>query len=140
MRELFTLFFVAVLGSSTLVLSGCNETPKLQESGKPGWVLNPNYNGKHGAVGVAGRTYDQRFSTQRRLAITRALDELALQQGVKVELSMKKEEHLHNQSASTSIESKSNYRTTNGSAITAHIEDIWQDPYTGDLYVWLVLD
>lgn len=140
MRAFFSLFLVVLLGSTALVVSGCGESPKPQKGAKPAWVLNPNYDGKKGAVGVAGRTYDQRVSSQRKLAISRALDELALQQGVKVELSMQKEEHLRNQSASTSMDTNSNYKTTNNSAITAHIEDIWQDPYTGELYVWLVLD
>jgi len=53
---------------------------------------------------------------------------------------MQKEEHLKNEHASTSMDSTSSYKTTSGSAITAHIEDVWQDPYTGELYVWLVLD
>lgn len=140
MRTLFTLLLAFVLGSAVVLVSGCAESPKPQKGEKPAWILNPSYNGKRGAVGVAGRTYDQRFSTQRKLAISRALDELALQQGVKVELSMKKEEHLKNEHASTSMDSTSSYKTTSSSAITAHIEDVWQDPYTGELYVWLVLD
>ncbi len=140
MRTLFALFLVVLLGGAAFLVSGCGETPKPQKGAKPAWILNPNFNGKRGAVGVAGKTYDQRVSTQRKLAISRALDELALQQGVKVELSMKKEEHLKNEHSSTSMDSTSSYKTTGGSAITAHIEDIWQDPYTGELYVWLVLD
>ncbi len=136
------LFFVALLMSVTaFFVSGCGASPSpAVQGGKPAWILNPNYDGKTGAVGVAGRTYDQRVSTQRKLAIQRALDELALQQGVKVELSMTKEEHLRNNSASTSMDSTSSYKTTNSGAITAHIEDVWQDKVTGEIYIWLVLD
>ncbi len=140
MRSLFALFLVVLLGGAAFFVSGCGEIPKPQKGAKPAWILDPNFNGKRGAVGVAGRTYDQRISTQRKFAISRALDELAMQQGVKVELSMKKEEHLKNEHSSISMDSTSSYKTTSDSAITAHIEDIWQDPYTGELYVWLVLD
>ncbi len=135
---------VALCLSALLLLgiAGCKESgvSSSYEQKKPAWVLNPNIGGKKGAVGVAGRTYDQRFSSQRKLAIERALDELALQLGVRVELSMTKEEHLRNNTASTSVDEKSSYKTTSSSAITAHIEDVWQDPLTGELYIWLVRD
>ena len=140
MKNVFIFLLLILFGSMTAFTSGCANTPKPRTTVKPGWVLNPNYNGKRGAVGVAGKTYDQRVSTQRKLAIERALDELALQQGVKVELSMQKEEHFRNEHTSTSMDSASSYETSGTSAITAHIEDVWEDPYTGELYVWLVLD
>ena len=127
--------FVFLLGS----LSGCGETPSPAVQ-KPAWVLNPAMGGKTGAVGVAGRTYDQKVSTQRKLAIGRALDELALQQGVKVELKMDKEEHATKDTSSVAMNSTSSYQTNSASAITAHIEKVWQDPYTKELYIWLVLD
>ena len=126
----------------SIIFVGCNQSsPKIKNSySKPAWILNPNLDGKIGAVGVAGRTYDGKISTQRRLAIQRALDELAMQQGVKVKLSMTKREIEANGSVSTSSDTISNYKTTNNSAITAHIEDIWEDKITGELYIWLVLD
>ncbi len=131
-----------LLGGVALFFNGCaGDTPAPQSKNrKPEWIRNPNLGGKVGAVGVAGRTYDQRISTQRKFAIQRALDELAMQQGVKVSLSMTKEEHVANEQASTSMESKSTYRTTNEKTISAHIEAVWQDPLTNELYVWLVLD
>ena len=141
MRNLVSFLLVISLGMAGLFISGCGSaSPKLQKDGKPEWVLNPNVGGKRGAVGVAGKTYDQHVSSQRKLAISRALDELAMQQGVDVKLSMQKEEHMQNEHSSTSIDMHSDYKTKNASAITAHIEDVWQDPYTGELYVWLVLD
>jgi hypothetical protein len=133
-----------VVGTLLVVgfLSGCGGSAPAptEKSARPSWILNPNQDGKTGAVGVSGKTYDQKVSTQRKQAISRALDELALQQGVKVELSMHKEEHLKNSSASTSVDSSSDYKTTSTDAITAHIEDVWQDNITGELYIWLVLD
>ena len=140
MRFVVLALLAGWFGISAVSLSGCKEEPKPQANQKPGWILSPNYKGKKGAVGVAGRTYDQRVSTQRKLAIQRALDELAMQQGVKVELNMQKSEHLRNNTATTSMDVDSKYKTTNSQAITAHIEDVWQDKTTGEIYVWLVLD
>ena len=141
--KILRLILLVLFSTSILVLSGCGVANVKKEDialKKPVWILNPNLNGKRGAVGVAGRTYDGKISTQRKLAIQRALDELAIQQGVKVKLSMTKREREKNGNFSTSSDIQSMYETTNNSAITAHIEDIWEDKVTGDLYIWLVLD
>ena len=104
----------------------------------PTWVITPSMDGHRGSVGVAGRTYDQSVSTQRKLAIKRALDELSLQTKVRVKLHMTKEE--------TATKSKSTVRTTDQStysanaSITAHIQDAWMDRSSHELYIWMVLD
>lgn len=131
MLRVVSLFLVGMV-----LLTGCNSQPEPNQ--RPAWVLNPNAGHKNGAVGVAGRTYDQKVSTKRKLAITRALDELSLQSGVKVELSIDKREVVSNDRANTHMDSQSNYAAS--ANITAHIEDIWEDTKTGELYVWMVLD
>lgn len=122
-----------------LTLLGCAGQPAAKNPNeRPAWILNPNANNKNGAVGVAARTYDQKISTKRTLAITRALDELSLQQGVKVELSLDKRETVVNDKANTAMDVQSNYKSS--ASITAHIEDIWEDKISGELYIWMVLD
>lgn len=105
---------------------------------KPQWLETPNPNGKIGAIGVAGRTYDQRPSTQRKLAITRALDELSLQKGVKVDFHMQKSETSTANSSSLHMSESGSYKTSEH--ITAHVEDMWLDKETNQLYVWMLLD
>ena len=134
MKGFFTSFVVVLL-----VLTGCNSQPVAKNSNiQPSWVMNPNQDGKSGAIGVAGRTYDQKPSTQRKLAITRALDELTLQQGVKVQMSMSKEEVVNNDRSSTHLEHTSSYDAS--SSVTAHIEQAWENPLSGDIYIWMVVD
>lgn len=134
MKRIF-IFFILVLITTT----GCQKQPVVVDKNtKPSWILNPNQQGKVGAIGVAGRTYDQKISTQRKLAISRALDELSLQQGVKVEMSMKKQDTLMNNHSSTSMNSESSYKTS--STIAAHIQAVWSNPISGDFYVWMVLN
>ncbi len=100
--------------------------------------MHANQGGRTGAIGVAGRTYDQSFSTQRKLAIARALDELSLQQGVEVKLKMQKSEQSTNADSHTQINEQSSYSASN--SVTAHIEDVWMDKNTDEFYVWMVLD
>lgn len=130
-------YFLTAL--TVLLLTGCISQPKVANSSqKPSWIINPTKDGKIGAIGVAGRTYDQKVSTQRKIAITRALDELSLQQSVKVNLKMKKSDVVINNRSQTSLDTKSNYDAS--STISAHIESVYKDRYTGELYVWMVLD
>jgi len=133
MRVLFSALLI-VLG-----IVGCNSQPTpSSQTLTPLWIFNPSSGDKIGAVGVAARTYDQKISTQRKLAITRALDELSLQKGVKVNLNMSKQETLTNGRNSISVDTKSNYTTT--STVTAHIQEIYKDVSSGELYIWMVMD
>ena len=120
-----------------LLFVGCGSQPA-PAGGTPQWILNPNKDGKNGAVGSSMKTYDQKTSTQRKLAITRALDELSLQNGVKVQMSLTKQESYKNGKGSTQMDVGANYKTN--STITAHIEAIYQDNTSGELFVWMVMD
>ncbi|MDA7816999.1 hypothetical protein N9A28_02290 [Sulfurimonas sp.] len=133
--------FISLAVTFILVLTGCS-TPKrvtvLKDIKRPSWVLNPNQDDKTGAIGVASRTHDQKISTQRKIAISRALEELSLQQNVQVTLSIKKNEKLSNNNASIHMDVDSTFNTS--SNITAHIESAWMNDYTSELYIWMVLD
>ena len=132
--KILVSFFLVVL----FILAGCNSQPAPKTSVTPSWILNPNQNGKNGAVGSSMRTYDQKTSTQRKLAITRALDELSLQRGVKVEMSLEKQESYKNGNGSTQMNVGANYQTKG--TITAHIEEVYEDKVSGELFIWMVLD
>ena len=134
MKYLFSIITLLLL-----LLSGCNSQPvPASTTTEPSWIMNPNKGGKVGAVGVAARTYDQKISTQRKLAITRALDELTLQQGVKVSLNINKNEIVDNDRSSTHMDAQSNYKAS--SSVSAHIEDIYKDKISGEIYIWMLID
>ena len=120
------------------IFVGCAQQPTPQSSTAPSWILNPNQNSKNGAVGSSMRTYDQKTSTQRKLAITRALDELSLQRGVKVDMSLRKQDSYKNGNSITKMDVDSSYKTNN--TITAHIEAIHEDKISGELFIWMVMD
>jgi hypothetical protein len=122
-----------------LSFAACSSSPAPRNPNvAPVWVITPSMDGYRGAVGVAGRTYDQSISTQRKLAIKRALDELSLQTKVKVKLHMTKEEVVTNSQASMQTHDQSTYSAN--ASITAHIQDAWMDRSSHELYVWMVLD
>lgn len=122
-----------------LSFAGCGSAPTTKDpNATPNWVMQPNQNGKIGAVGIAGRTYDQSISSQRKLAITRALDELSLQQKVKISLKMSKDESVVNSQASMATKEHSTYQSN--TQLSAHIEATWYDRVTQEFYVYLVLD
>ena len=133
-------YFLTLSFLSLIFFSGCGQQPRpiSEKCEDRAWMLNPNSNGNIGAVGSAMRTYDQKTNSQRKLAITRALDELSLQKGVKVSLSMNKQEIVKNERSTTTLESKSTYNTNN--KITAHIEDACKNKTSGEFFVWMLLD
>ena len=132
--KLFLYSFIIILSFSGCI-SPQPETTKCTD--KP-WILNPNLNGNIGAVGSAMRTYDQKTSSQRKLAITRALDELSLQQGVKVNLNMSKRDVVANERSHTTVDTRSNYEAS--TKVTAHIQEACRDNSSGEFFVWMVMD
>jgi len=131
--------YLALSIISIFLLGGCGQPEPTQvRCVNRSWQMNPNANGNIGAVGSSMRTYSGGNNDQRKLAITRALDELSLQQGVKVELSIDKRDTVVNDKATTSMDTKANYKANN--KVTAHIEDACKDNSSGEFFVWMLLD
>ena len=138
MKRLFVVYFVMLLGG-VMMMGGCSLSTPRSSTEKPAWVENPNRDGKRGAVGVASRTYDQKISTQRSIAISKGLDELAMQMGVEVSLvTGHDEEYVNGRRKKDRFRSIGKQKAK--SVVKAHIEDMWKDPKTDELYVWLVVN
>jgi hypothetical protein len=124
-----------------LLFAGCSETvtPAQQENIQfPAWVTDPNFNGLRGSVGSSAPHF-KGPAYQRSLAISRALDELAMEMGVQVSVDLQREEKANGYS----VKSKSDIKTkqaVNNSNVTAHIEATFINPQTNELYVWMVLN
>ena len=133
-------YFLTLSFLSLLFFTGCGVDPQpvSAKCEDRAWMLNPNINGNLGSVGSAMRTYDQKTSSQRKLAITRALDELSLQKGVKITLNIDKRDTVTNDRSNTSIDTKASYSTNN--SVTAHIQDVCKDKLSGELFIWMILD
>ena len=103
-------------------------------SGKPIWINGYIETGDkiigigHAKQHVNGLTY------QRELAISRAIDEIARQKGVKVENTLERMSVANGKTASTNMKSYS-IQSVEGAKVNAKVVDLWTDTYTKDIHV-----
>ncbi|MDR2883936.1 MAG: hypothetical protein LBV09_02375 [Deferribacteraceae bacterium] len=104
-------------------------------NGKPSWYWSPGYEGKLGGVGEAGfNVYG--VSEQRKLATSRAIEDIARQKGLTVSSSQAVSHSAASDgTASVNIESYS-VHTVEGMTISARVRQVWQDPSTDRIIVW----
>ena len=123
-----------------LLLTGCTETvqPVSQEAQRPSWIGNPYQNGVVGAIGTA-HIHFRGDAEQRKLAISRALDELAQQQNTVVSSQIVRKESRNGMMTSSNAEIYS-FQKSSGETVRAHIEAVWKDPRNGELFVWMIKD
>ncbi|MEA3374060.1 MAG: hypothetical protein U9Q62_10295 [Campylobacterota bacterium] len=76
---------------------------------------------------------------QRKVAILRAINELALQQSVSVDSSMVMEIERSGMMAKSKSKSEA-FLSADGVVVHAHIEEVWIDPKDETLYVWMIKD
>ena len=132
--------FLSSIFLMMLVLSGCNSgpAPKNSSNERPSWILNPNQDGKSGAVGIAD-FHIKGLSFQKDLAAKRARIELSESQGVTiVSKSEFKENYSSDGRSSSAVDGEATFKTN--SVVTAHIQEVWQDKMSEKMYVWMVLD
>lgn len=132
---------VILLSLFIIFFAGCNSDvapAKKAVSTYPAWINNPNLGGVTGSVGSSGPHF-KGPAYQRKLAISRALDELAIQKGVEIDLVAKREQTAKDDNVHSASNIKTEQRVKN-SQVTAHIEATYTDPKTNELFVWMVLD
>lgn len=110
----------------------------VQPAFKPSWIQNSSIEGKVAGIGVCGMHVNGE-NAQRSLAIKRAIDEIALQLGVKVNNVSLVGTKAVAGSGGSSVESYS-FQTVEGKVVRATIKETWKDPKTLELYVWMVAE
>jgi hypothetical protein len=129
--------FLSVL---ILLFVGCSDTPKTPTIDKAQcsekvWMYAPMFNGKSGAVG-SSRMHIKGRSEQRKLAISRALDELASQMGVNVKNITLIESQVEGHASSSSIETGSQHVAN--AKVNAYIKEVCHDTYRDEIFIWMV--
>lgn len=114
-------------------MAGCS---KGQSGSMPEWVYRPAMAGSPGGVGISG-PHVQGANAQRNLAISRAVDEIASQMGVKVQ-NVLETKTTASQDHTSSHQQSFSIHTVDGQTIQAEIREIWHDSETNQLYVWMV--
>ncbi len=137
-KKIILLVFILLLAFTV----GCTGAKKSTQTGyhivngKPSWVWQPTRDGRLGGVGIAGVHFKGK-PAQRMLAISRALDEIARQKGVKVDTQVNTEATVSGGSANTKLQVYSK-QYSNGVVVTATLVEFWEDVETEELYVWMV--
>lgn len=131
MRKAFLTFFVFLVVGLVSCVSSTRNT-------KPGWIQNSGVSGKVSGIGICG-THVNGPNAQRALAIKRAIDEIALQLGVKVNNVALIGTKASAAGASTTVESYS-FQTVDGNVVKAVIRETWSDPQTDEIYIWMVTE
>ncbi len=126
---------------------GCSNSNVVSQSkeslydikGYPKWIASPTLNGKYsyGAAGIAGRSY-KGPSHQRKLAVQRAIEELAAQIETSVISETISQDVVTNQSATYKSETLSTYKINKN--VSGKIMDTWEDKKNSQLYIWMVVE
>ncbi len=76
-------------------------------------------------------------NAQRTLAISRGIDEIAMQKGIVVDTEITRNESVSNGIVQTSMDVYSK-QYANNQKVTAKLMEIWEDPKTKEIYAWML--
>jgi len=130
---------VLVLALLSFLFSSCTSQPKpniKNVNNLPSWIFDPNQSGSIGAVGECG-THFYGKSMQRKVAIIRAIEELAMQSKIKVDTSINTSTKVINTKVNNKTKTKT-YISAKGILVNAYIEEFYYDNKTEILYVWII--
>ncbi|BDU51050.1 hypothetical protein [Haliovirga abyssi] len=129
------IMLLSLVGCSSMNSKGNSFKNENSSNKMPNWVFNSTLNGKYklAGIGVSKRTIDG-TTRQREIAISRAIDEISKQMGIKVS----------NRSLSHATKSESSFeqyslQTVEGKTVNAVINGMWYNKDTGELYIWMVV-
>jgi hypothetical protein len=107
-------------------------------SRQPSWVFNYHLPGKVCAVGTS-QAHIKGFAYQQATAISRAIQQIAIQKGIKVDTTIESYLRGTKDHASSHL-SVYTIQSTQGQKVVATVRDTWLDKKNQTLYVWMVSD
>ena len=125
---------------TTLLLAGCAQnnpqTPQTK-NGEPAWILNPQIdsNGKLAGSGCSKIHY-KGVPSQKKLAISRAIEQIAIQKRVKVKSIAYRQKTNQNGQVSSKVQTSSLQEVENVS-LSTHIKEIYTKD-NGDICAWVI--
>lgn len=141
-RRILSAFFIIFLCINLFLFSGCAITQAGNNTSAytlPEWVTNPSKNGVIGGVGYCA-AHIHGITGQKELATQRALEDIARQKGVLVNSVMLVTSKSSNQTKlpDTTTENISSYQTKQN--IKAYIKEVWVNPVTKEMYVYMIAE
>ncbi len=134
-KFIFLLIFIFSCSSTSKNIQTTSTLKKEDE--KPKWITEESYDGKS-AIGIA-RLHIKGKNAQRKLAISRAIEEIAMQMGTKVSTVQKIKTKKENNKATAYFSSYS-VQTSMGKTVYITVRKIWEDNKTGEIYVLVTKD
>lgn len=127
-RTMFYAIFLNVFLLSCATVDNNN-------SSRPDWILHRHIEGKVCAVG-SSLAHIKGFAYQQATAISRAIDQIAMQKSVQVNTTV---EHFITGSSGHTASGLSAYSVQNsiGQTLAATVLDTWLNKKTGEFYVWM---
>ncbi|QOY51309.1 LPP20 family lipoprotein [Candidatus Sulfurimonas baltica] len=104
---------------------------------KPVWFFRPNQNTYQGSVGIAEKESLKSYEEQKKVATILAKSALSKRKKTQIASEHEALEILHNDTSGEIFETSSIVRSANRSQPTT-VKDIWLDPQSCELYVWIV--
>lgn len=127
------------------LLAGCASTARQQASSTdhpspPAWVLQPEGpQGQLGGVGVS-RPHIRGRSFQRQTAVSRAIDEIARQLGVRVDSILSDQQKSVDGGSLKGQTAIYSFQTTTGEVISARLRALYIDPASRELFAWMTIE
>ncbi len=128
-----------------LIKSGCYPKEILQTintksslfQNKPVWFFRPNQNGVSGSVGIAEKWEGMSFFEQKKAALALAKSSLLKDKKMKIESEHELLKIVNNEISGEIFESSSVIRSM-AESTPMEQKDIWLDPESCELYIWIV--
>lgn len=118
------------------ILQSLNTKSNLYQD-KPVWFFRPNQNGVAGSVGIAEKEEDRSFLEQKSVALSLAKSSLAKRQKSQIASEYEALKITHDETSGKLFETSSILRSTIKLDKIAE-RDIWLDPNSCELYIWVV--
>lgn len=138
MKKYLIVLFVFISFFS-LGCSGAKKVSLGQSTDKPAWFWKPSVGEQIGGVGIS-KAHVRGISAQRELAVSRAIESIASQLGVHVENVTTISSRATSAGGSSTQMDSYSIHTVDGKHVKATVKEFWQDPYTNELYVWMVAE
>lgn len=127
-----------ILVLCTFILAvGCGTTQqqtKPDNNQMPAWVLSGGSSDKETCYVGSSRPHIKGLPYQKALAVSRAIDGIARQKNVTVDVEVESLMKGTSSGASTSLSSYS-VQTTTGQKVSAKITDVWMNSYSNEIFV-----
>ena len=105
--------------------------------GKPVWFYRPNQDGVIGSVGIAEKEERSDFQTQKRVAVSLAKSDLAKRMRLQIDSRHQMTEILKHDEVGLLMEKQMSTKSVSKIMHTT-LKDIWMNPKSCELYVWII--